>query len=113
MTYFSLPVEVDVRGAVDGLRSVHGWTGTSFRQYLPGFVDQDIERFFVGDWDGDPNSIPELSKMRETPGFHRFSLGRTTGNVTLMMEVDEGRKWYVLGFVEGRRPNLPDWVPVT
>lgn len=81
------------------------------REHIPSFVDIDrppheatvvtvaemLDLKFVRPW-------------KDQENFHRFSVSRaSTGNV-LMAEVDEGRRWYVVGFIEaGDVSELPEW----
>lgn len=43
-------------------------------------------------------------------GFHRFSVApfsRVPGHFLLMEEVEGGRRWHVVGMIDGK----PDWLP--
>lgn len=46
-------------------------------------------------------------------GFYRYSLNRSSGTVRnpLLAEYQNGKKWFVIGFIEGDISllDLPDW----
>ncbi len=85
-------------------------------QHIPGFVQTD-----------DPPETAEYASAAELlavpfvhrwttvkPGFHQFSSSRRNQMTRpyLMAEFDEGRVWYVVGFMDGDLPDLPEWVAV-
>lgn len=41
--------------------------------------------------------------------FHRFSV---TLDGNLMVEYNQGRKWWTIGHIRGGTTNLPEWKPV-
>mgnify|MGYP006263458053 CR=1 FL=1 len=89
------------------------------KQHIPGFVDGmepahdvvvSLEALlalpYVGIW-----TEGEI----EIPPFHQFSIakpeGLEDGAALLMAEMDKGREWYVVGYLQSDEPiNLPIWV---
>jgi len=74
------------------------------RQYRPAFFEgfeNAIAEFNTTD---DLRAIPFVQQHTKGDGHHRLSL---TDDNTLMAESDEGKRWFVVGFIEGGRPELP------
>jgi hypothetical protein len=64
-------------------------------------------------------AIPFVAKFTSLPDFYRFSLWREDADrrfgvpakVRLMAECNEGRRWLVVGRIDGTPPDLPTWRP--
>ena len=76
--------------------------------YFSGFKDLEVEfdsadalleipwvKNFAGAWDGDT--------------FHRFSISRDKYSKMLICELNDGKKWWVIGYLEHDVPTLPTW----
>ncbi len=89
-------------------------------QYRPMFFDgydNQINEF---------NSIDELLNIdwvknfslgmdeKPNPHFHKYSIS-DDGRPTLMAEFEDGKTWYVIGFIDDIEPvkDLPPWRPKT
>ncbi len=89
----------------------------TIRPHVPGFVDGlQPEPYVIGSLD----ALLELPCVRAwaediAPPFYRFSLARPEGledgTALLMAEMDEGREWYVVGYLQSDEDiDLPIWV---
>jgi hypothetical protein len=91
---------------------------TQIKQYRPAFMELGEKICAPFETVDDLMAIPFVSGFRNEPGFYRFSLfGREDGSmpgaaVSLMAEYDSGRRWLVIGTIEGTSPDLPLWEPV-
>jgi hypothetical protein len=92
--------------------------GTTIRQYRPAFIegaDPSIVSFETVD---ELMATTFVARFRTEPDFYRFSLFggrdgmRDGGTVSLMAEYDSGRRWFVVGYIEGQPIDLPTWEPV-
>jgi len=74
------------------------------KQYRPaffeGFENEMVEFSTVQELE----SIPFVKQHTSLPDHHCLSLTRDN---TLMAESHGGDKWFVVGFISGGRPNLP------
>lgn len=84
------------------------------RQHIPGFVDGIEPAEATFSTLDELLSVPFVARFREIvdPGkpFHRFSYSED-GNL-LMAEYDEGRSWWVVGYLREAVDGLPNWEPV-
>ena len=77
--------------------------------YFTGF-ENEVVHFTTAE---DLLRIPFVANFRTLEQFHRYSLWIEDGRpVGLMAECDEGRRWFVVGFIKGQPPSLPTWKPV-
>jgi hypothetical protein len=56
-------------------------------------------------------AIAFVAGFRSLDGFYRYSVSRNR-QLMLMAELDGGRKWWVVGYLDTDCPDLPDWQPV-
>jgi hypothetical protein len=81
----------------------------SIRQHRPayftGYKNEVVEFATLADL----LAIPFVANFTTGPNFHRFSI---TDNAMLMAEYDSGQRWFVVGFLEGKLPTLPEWRPI-
>ena len=56
-------------------------------------------------------SVPWINGLTKSDSFHRLSVSRRTGRPILMLELDEGREFWAIGFIEGEGDLswLPNW----
>lgn len=83
----------------------------AFRQHIPGFVDHTVPSeplpFRTKE---ELLALPEVASWKEVASFYRFSVADPVTNPTLMAELDEGQKWWVVGYLESAEGlGLPDW----
>lgn len=57
-------------------------------------------------------AIPFVAGFRDLDGFHRHSVSRDGVRLMLMAELNDGRKWWVIGYLDEDCPDLPTWKPV-
>ena len=87
-----------------------------FKQRLPGWADfQRTEFDFMGQKELLAHDI--LKRWESDNDFHRFSISTSDSpyahKYTLMVELEEGRKWWVVGYIDHVEGiDLPEWVPV-
>jgi len=55
--------------------------------------------------------VPWIHEWRSHGLFYRFSQDLGTLPVALMAEFEEGRRWYVVCFLNQPLPGLPTWQP--
>jgi hypothetical protein len=90
-----------------------------FLQHVPNFVEQRPGHHYE---DGEFNTQEELlafpaiarwAQPFDGKPFHRWSMALETNRTLLMAEYDEGRHWWVVGFItDGREElTLPQWEP--
>jgi len=80
------------------------------REYIPGFVDVDRERFTA-----DVESVADIAeipwvKSRLRPGYH-LCVESDRGKHCLMQESEAKDVWWVIGFLRGYTGGLPAWMP--
>lgn len=84
--------------------SIHLFDFMRIKQYRPaffeGFENETVEFSTVEEL----QRIAFVKRHTDLPDHHRLSL---TENNTLMAELDGGKKWFVVGFIKGGRPDLP------
>lgn len=84
-----------------------------FIQHLPAYFDDSIPRFeYEFEKTGDLLRLKEISEWAKDPNFFRFSqnVDRKTTRTYLIAENNDGKKRYVLGYVEGILDlGLPEW----
>lgn len=84
-------------------------------QHIPGFVQTDAAPDTAEYTSTETLMAAPFVKRWATvkPRFHRFSLSRDhMPRPYLMAEFDEGREWWVVGFMDGDLPDMPEWVAV-
>ena len=82
------------------------------KTYTPNFMDVEPEILEF-------ETIEDLKKMKfltnwlNDKDFHRLSIGKNGGTgpfeLHLMVEQDEGYRWFVVGFLENDIPELPSF----
>jgi hypothetical protein len=85
-------------------------------QHIPAFVNrEDPPARIVAETQAKLLAHPAIAAWREDPGFYRFSLSNDDGYRPLLMaEFNEGRNWWVVGYITVGREylTLPEWKPV-
>lgn len=81
-----------------------------FRQHIPGFVDIDPFEF---EYSSTQELIenPEIVKRYKDKDFYKWSWSSNDGKwskACLMVETEEGRHWWVVGYLSDI-PELPEW----
>lgn len=79
------------------------------RQHIPGFISGvEPEEAEVASTE-DLLALPWVARIEKMPGFHRWVKNRGfNGRWNLMIEVDEGKSWWVIAYVTGDL-LLPEW----
>jgi hypothetical protein len=83
-------------------------------KHIPMFVECDEwerEKKYIVEDMNDLMKLPWVSSWAKEEGFHRFSIA----GHSLMCELNEGRKWWVVGNfndAEVMAKHLPKWEPV-
>jgi hypothetical protein len=90
---------------------------SKFRQHVPNFVDIDEDQKEAGEFHSQEELLahPWIASWAQEKGFFRYSLSpQGRGYEThLMAEFDEGKKWWVLGYLSDTEGlSLPKWKPV-
>ena len=88
-----------------------------FKQHVPNFVDIDDDQKERAEFNSQEELLahPWIDDWTKHEGFLRFSLSpQGRGYEThLMAEFDEGKKWWVLGYLSTTEGlDLPRWKPV-
>lgn len=78
------------------------------KQHRPAFFEGWENEVVDFESKDDLLAIPFVSNFATQPGFHQFSFG----NNLLMAEYQEGRKWWVVGYLKEPVAGLSEWVPV-
>lgn len=87
----------------------------TIRQHIPNFVsgfNPAIEEFKTLDELLNLDFVKRFSDG--DPNFYRFSVKDYVTRVHLMAEYDEGRTWWVVGYINGIAKDdigLPQWIP--
>jgi hypothetical protein len=84
-------------------------------EHRPAFVDIDKPRErIVAETQAALLADPRITRWRDDPGFHRFSLSQAGHRPLLMAEFKKGREWWVVGYITVGREylTLPTWEPV-
>jgi hypothetical protein len=84
-------------------------------QHVPGCVDIDPEDIERAEFNTQEEllAIPWIARWAEKKNFHRFSISKSKIDNHLMAELDEGRVWWVVGYLSDREHlSLPIWKPV-
>lgn len=80
-----------------------------FKQHLPGWADVEPYDFEFSTQE-ELLSHDKILSWKEASDFYRFSLSEINSRPTLMCELDEGRRWWVVGYLDHREGiDLPDW----
>ncbi len=59
----------------------------------------------------DLKDISFVKRWMDDPKFYQLSICRYDGSKDLMVELDEGKWWWVVGYLEHDVPELPSWKP--
>ncbi len=79
--------------------------------YFTGFETLEVE-FDSLDSLLDIDWVKNFKKCWESDTFYRFSICREDNyKHKLMAELNSGKKWWVVGFIEADIPELPTWSP--
>ena len=76
----------------------------TIRRYFPAFFEGFEEETAAFSTIAELEAVSFVATWLENPEFHRLSL---TKDNHLMCELKGGREWFVVGFITGGRPNLP------
>lgn len=58
-------------------------------------------------------AIPFVARFRELWCFHRYSICREHPSLLMLMaELNEGRMWWVIGYLSEDSLDLPIWKPM-
>jgi len=94
----------------------------SITQQIPGLVDCKTRGFVKFASLQSLLKIPWITIYTEMDRFHRFSIARIphsgvlhgigeTCQFELMLELDKGKEYYVIGYLKNDVPELPAWSP--
>lgn len=81
-------------------------------QHIPGFargypVEEHLVAHVVNaEYLKEVSFVNKWTKHKE---FYQLSIARGCGTYELMVELQEGREWWVLGFLDRDVPELPTW----
>lgn len=75
------------------------------KQHIPGYVAGVKRRVAEFETLEQLLDIPWVKLMKDRPGFHRFSLSGDR----LMAEFQQGRLWFVVGYLDEPVEGLPVW----
>jgi len=85
----------------------------NIRQHRPAYFtgfDNETVQFETAD---QLLAIGFVCNFRTVENFHRFSVALSEFNGALLMaEYNDGKKWWVVGYLKDDVPELPRWVPV-
>jgi hypothetical protein len=57
--------------------------------------------------------IPFVKKWSTEKNFYRFSLADYALNFQLLVaEFNDGKRWFIVGFIENCNIDLPQWKPI-
>ena len=76
----------------------------TIRRYFPAFFEGFEEETAAFSTIAELEAVSFVATWLENPEFHRLSL---TKDNHLMCELKGGREWFVVGFIAGGRPDLP------
>lgn len=84
----------------------------NFRQHIPDFVSGFEPQVATFANRAELDAIPCVAANIAAPGFYRLSVSHNPrGHDLLMAEFDDGRRWYVVGYVDAAIGWLSAWEP--
>jgi hypothetical protein len=104
---------------VDGHVMNERSTQMTITQHLPAYFTGFSKKVVAFETLDDLLEIPFVANFTTLPDFYRFSLWREDADprfgvpaqVRLMAECENGRRWWVVGRIDGTPPDLPTWKP--
>lgn len=83
------------------------------RQYVPMFVEGVVPEVVDVPDTNALLALPWVEARREGFDFYRFSESPYGSDVRLLMaEYKQGKRWWVVAYLEGDATTLPTWEPV-
>lgn len=78
-------------------------------QHIPGWADGIPPESGEAETTAELLSQPWVVRWTEHPKFHRWSQSAYGDRWLLMCELNEGREWWVIAYLDAE-PDLPVWV---